>query len=60
MMYVYAYLHYTMTHSSRIEQQVASILTSARPKIQGWISNAESDDPESLGTPDLITRSIYD
>lgn len=31
-------------------QQVASILTAARPKIQGWISNAETDDPESLNT----------
>ena len=32
------------------DQQVASILTAARPKIQGWISNAETDDPESLNT----------
>ena len=32
------------------EQQVASILSSARPKIQKWISDAEADDdPESLG-----------
>lgn len=30
-------------------QQVAHILVGARPKIQGWISNAETDDPESLG-----------
>ena len=30
-------------------QQVASILRDARPKIQKWISNAETDDPESLG-----------
>ncbi|KAI0789011.1 VHS domain-containing protein [Irpex lacteus] len=30
--------------------QVASILSSARPKIQGWISNAETEDPESLDT----------
>ena len=29
---------------------MASILTAARPKIQGWISNAETDDPESLNT----------
>ncbi len=31
------------------QQQVASILRDARPKIQKWISNAETDDPESLG-----------
>ncbi|PFH51604.1 hypothetical protein AMATHDRAFT_58708 [Amanita thiersii Skay4041] len=30
--------------------QVASILTNARPKIQKWISAAETDDPESLDT----------
>ena len=30
-------------------QQVASILTAARPKIQKWISDAESHDSESLG-----------
>ncbi|KAG2140540.1 VHS domain-containing protein [Suillus bovinus] len=28
--------------------QVASILKSARPKLQKWVSNAETDDPESL------------
>jgi hypothetical protein len=28
--------------------QVASILKSARPKLQKWVSDAESDDPESL------------
>ncbi|OBZ78151.1 putative ADP-ribosylation factor-binding protein C25H2.16c [Grifola frondosa] len=33
-----------------VYDQVASILTAARPKIQGWISNAETDDPESLDT----------
>ncbi|GJE92377.1 VHS and GAT domain-containing protein [Phanerochaete sordida] len=33
-----------------VYDQVASILKSARPKIQGWISNAETDDPESLDT----------
>lgn len=32
-----------------IMQQVSSILTTARPKLQKWISDAESDDPESLG-----------
>jgi hypothetical protein len=31
-------------------QQVASILKSARPKIQKWINDAESDDSESLDT----------
>ncbi|KAI0635221.1 VHS domain-containing protein [Trametes polyzona] len=31
-----------------VYDQVASILKDARPKIQKWISNAESDDPESL------------
>lgn len=44
-------------------QQVASILRDARPKIQKWISNAESDDPESLGLfclfPDLYQTSSY-
>ncbi|KAJ3554202.1 hypothetical protein NP233_g12474 [Leucocoprinus birnbaumii] len=30
--------------------QVASILKSARPKIQKWINDAESDDSESLDT----------
>ncbi|KAF8884188.1 VHS domain-containing protein, partial [Infundibulicybe gibba] len=30
--------------------QVAAILTSARPKIQKWISDAETDDSESLDT----------
>jgi len=30
--------------------QVASILTTARPKLQKWISDAETDDPESLDT----------
>ncbi|KAG1814754.1 VHS domain-containing protein [Suillus subaureus] len=28
--------------------QVASILGSARPKLQKWVSDAETDDPESL------------
>lgn len=32
-----------------LNQQVSSILTSARPKIQKWISDAESNDPEMLG-----------
>lgn len=31
------------------QQQVSSILTSARPKLQKWISDAQTDDPESLG-----------
>lgn len=30
--------------------QIASILSSARPKIQKWISDAETEDPESLDT----------
>jgi len=33
-----------------VYDQVASILSAARPKIQGWISNAQEDDPESLDT----------
>ncbi|KAI0339316.1 VHS-domain-containing protein [Trametopsis cervina] len=33
-----------------VYDQVAQILSNARPKIQGWISNAETDDPESLDT----------
>ena len=35
--------------ADNVQQQVASILTSARPKIQKWISDAETEDPESLG-----------
>ncbi|KAF9476239.1 VHS-domain-containing protein [Pholiota conissans] len=30
--------------------QVSSILTTARPKIQKWVSDAETEDPESLDT----------
>ncbi|KAF8664206.1 hypothetical protein AX16_000769 [Volvariella volvacea WC 439] len=30
--------------------QVSSILMSARPRLQKWISDAQSDDPESLDT----------
>ncbi|RDB29847.1 putative ADP-ribosylation factor-binding protein C25H2.16c [Hypsizygus marmoreus] len=30
--------------------QVSTILASARPKLQKWISDAQSDDPESLDT----------
>ncbi|PPQ81820.1 hypothetical protein CVT25_013656 [Psilocybe cyanescens] len=30
--------------------QVSSILITARPKLQKWISDAETDDPESLDT----------
>ncbi|KAF9044350.1 VHS domain-containing protein [Panaeolus papilionaceus] len=30
--------------------QVATILVAARPKLQTWISDAETDDPESLDT----------
>jgi len=42
-------------HQERFAQgdvydQVAMILTSARPKLQKWISDAESDDQESLAT----------
>ncbi|ETW75322.1 hypothetical protein HETIRDRAFT_461277 [Heterobasidion irregulare TC 32-1] len=33
-----------------VYEQVASILVASRPKIQKWISDAESDDPESLDT----------
>jgi hypothetical protein len=33
-----------------VYEQVASILSSARPKIQKWISDAETEDPESLDT----------
>jgi len=33
-------------------QQVAAPLLSARPKLQKWISDAESEDPESLGAPE--------
>jgi ADP-ribosylation factor-binding protein GGA len=29
-------------------QQVATAISSATPKIQKWISDAETDDPESL------------
>ncbi|TFY80152.1 hypothetical protein EWM64_g3864 [Hericium alpestre] len=33
-----------------VYDQVASILINSRPRIQKWISDAESDDPESLDT----------
>ncbi|KAK0464587.1 uncharacterized protein EV420DRAFT_1517053 [Desarmillaria tabescens] len=33
--------------SGDVYEQVASILTAARPKIQKWISDAETHDPES-------------
>ncbi|KAH9073057.1 VHS-domain-containing protein [Lactarius deliciosus] len=33
-----------------VYDQVATILLNSRPKIQKWISDAESDDPESLDT----------
>ncbi|KAG5641568.1 hypothetical protein DXG03_004709 [Asterophora parasitica] len=36
--------------------QVSSILAAARPKLQKWISDAQSDDPESLGA---YIRSRY-
>lgn len=45
-------LHIAMfTHS--LPQQVSSILASARPKLQKWISDAQADDPESLGNLSL-------
>jgi hypothetical protein len=34
--------------SGDVYDQVATILMSARPKIQRWISDAETEDPESL------------
>jgi hypothetical protein len=37
-----------------LEQQVSSILKAARPKIQKWISDAQTDDPESLGAFSLL------
>ena len=40
-------------------QQVASILVASRPKIQKWISDAESDDPESLGTPPSPSSLVH-
>lgn len=36
--------------SGDVYYQVATMLTSARPRIQKWISDAESHDPESLDT----------
>ncbi|KAF8483313.1 VHS-domain-containing protein [Russula ochroleuca] len=33
-----------------VYDQVATILLNSRPRIQKWISDAESDDPESLDT----------
>ncbi|SJL07418.1 related to GGA2-Arf-binding protein [Armillaria ostoyae] len=36
--------------SGDVYEQVASILSAARPKIQKWISDAETHDPESLDT----------
>jgi ADP-ribosylation factor-binding protein GGA len=35
---------------------VATILLNSRPRIQKWISDAESDDPESLGTFIFLLR----
>jgi len=35
--------------TDRTPQQVATILLNSRPRIQKWISDAESDDVESLG-----------
>jgi hypothetical protein len=40
-------------------QQVASILLNSRPKIQKWISDAESDDPESLGIDDFLLCEYF-
>ena len=42
--------------TDRALQQVATILLNSRPKIQKWISDAESDDPESLGMFILLVR----
>ncbi|KAI0262612.1 VHS domain-containing protein [Gloeopeniophorella convolvens] len=39
--------------------QVASILLSSRPRIQKWISDAESDDPESLSTLSFLLPGTY-
>ncbi|KAG1838396.1 VHS domain-containing protein, partial [Suillus subalutaceus] len=36
------------SHREDAYDQVASILKSARPKLQKWVSDAETDDPESL------------
>ena len=35
------------------------ILVAARPKLQKWISDAQTDDPESLGTFLSLFRSLY-
>ena len=37
---------------------MSSILSSARPKIQKWISDAESNDPETLGTFTLMHADL--
>lgn len=31
-----------------VYDQVAAVLKGARPKLQKWVSDAETDDPESL------------
>ncbi|KAJ3484739.1 hypothetical protein NLI96_g5437 [Meripilus lineatus] len=41
-----------------VYDQVASILKNARPKIQGWISNAETDDSESLGNASVLPPDV--
>jgi ADP-ribosylation factor-binding protein GGA len=42
--------------TDRAPQQVATILLNSRPKIQKWVSDAESDDPESLGMIIFLIR----
>ncbi len=42
--------------TDRAPQQVATILLNSRPKIQKWIEDAESDDPESLGMFTFLLR----
>jgi hypothetical protein len=46
----YVLIPETIFQRSTFEQQVAAPLLSARPKLQKWISDAETDDPESLGS----------
>ena len=42
-----------------IVQQVGSLLSNARPKIQKWISDAESHDPESLGEWEIPIAELH-
>lgn len=54
--------HAGLVLSLTFSQQVGTICKHARPKIQKWISDAQADDPESLGSllfPPRVHSFIY-